>query len=66
MIHTVYIVRCTQCHAPLRDQYMPNHLPKYFYSVDNIPEVMKQQGWKTVNHTQLCSTCSSRTPSTEL
>lgn len=66
MIHKVYIVRCSYCHAPLREPYGLDHRPKYFYSIDNIQPVLKEAGWQIIHGAEVCKSCSERQRSSEL
>ena len=66
MIHKVYIVRCSYCHAPLCEPNGLDHRPKYFYQVDGIPLAMKDVGWGTVNGMEVCRKCLQKSGNSEL
>lgn len=66
MIQKVYIVRCSFCKGPLRDPYIMDHRPKYFYELESIELALKQAGWDNINGTQICNSCSHKYRSTEL
>lgn len=57
MIIKVYIVRCSYCHASLRDPNGSDHRPMYFYQLDSIPEVMRESGWGVISGVQVCKSC---------
>lgn len=66
MINKVYIVRCSYCHAPLREPYGLGHRPKYFYDLASIPQAMKEAQWTLVNGTEVCHLCNEKSKSSEL
>jgi hypothetical protein len=66
MIHKVYIVRCSYCHAPLRDPTGLDHRPRYFYQLDSIQEAMSEAGWGTLRGMQICRKCLQSTTISEL
>jgi hypothetical protein len=67
MIHKVYIVRCSQCHASLRDTKFFDYRPRYFYSIDSIAQALSEANWKVINGTEICNSCCNTSGfSTEL
>jgi hypothetical protein len=66
MIHKVYIVRCSHCHAPLREPNGLDSRPRYFYQIDTIPLALKDAGWGVVNGMELCVKCLQQQRSYEL
>lgn len=67
MIIKVFIVRCSYCHAPLRDPNGMNHMPRYFYNSNDIEAALLEQDWDIKKGLQVCHSCSIKyTGSNEL
>lgn len=66
MIQKVLIVRCSYCHAPLREPYGMDHRPKYFYTLDSIAQTMREAQWKVIGGTEVCGGCAEKQNNTEL
>jgi len=60
MIHKVYIVRCSYCHAPLHDRMVADYRPKYFYTLDGILQALSDANWKVINGMDLCDKCHTK------
>lgn len=65
MIHKVYIVRCSYCHASLYDSFGLAR-PKYFYNLDSIPETLSKEGWKVIQGVEVCRSCLQKQHNSEL
>jgi len=57
MIIKVLIVRCSYCHAPLRDPHGINHMPRYFYNPNDIEAALLEQQWSIEKGLQICYSC---------
>ena len=60
MINKVYIVRCNDCHAPLREPKGYNPNPQYFYTIDNVFISLKEQKWSIDEDTHFCAACTRK------
>lgn len=66
MIHKVYIVRCSYCHAPLLEPYGLGQRPRYFYDLAAIPQAIKEAQWTLMSGTEVCYSCVEKNKSSEL